>query len=121
MQEQGINALRLKGWHPMMWGYGFGAPGAGMTVWMILSSLFWLVIVGIAVWAFVRWLSMHGPASSQTPPTTASSPSALEILRQRYARGELDEPTFLRMQAQLTGSPADQAREAVLTSGYRSS
>jgi putative membrane protein len=90
-----------------------------MTVWMMLSSLFWLVIVGVAAWAFVRWLNMRGPASSQTPPTTASSPSALEILRQRYARGEIDEPTFLRMQSNLSASENDQARLEALANGRR--
>jgi putative membrane protein len=104
----------------MMWGYGFGAPGAGMTAWMILSSVFWLVIVGVAVWAFVRWLGTHDPSTFQPTNLGTTRPSALEILRQRYARGEIDEPTFLRMQANLSAPETDQARQEALANGRRS-
>jgi putative membrane protein len=88
----------------MMWGYGYSGPG--MAAWMIISSLIWLAIVGVAVWAFVRWVTTHTQAS---PPTGLTGPSAYEILRQRYARGEIDEPTFERMRAQLTAASPDQA------------
>lgn len=103
----------------MMWGYGYGTPSAGMTTWMIISSILWLVIVGIAVWALVRWLTAHRPASSQTPSSAAASPSALEILRQRYARGEIDEPTFERMHTRLTAALPGETREEATASGRR--
>ena len=104
-----------------MWGYGYGTPAAGMTAWMIISSVLWLLIVGVGVWAFVRWLGTRGPASSHpaaptTEPTTAS-PSALEILRQRYARGEIDEATFQRMREQLAAASPDRPQEAALPNG----
>ncbi len=106
----------------MMWGDGFGSPSPGMTVWMIINSLFWLAIVGVAVWAFVRWVGTHSQASSSPTSTMGlAGPSAHEILRQRYARGEIDEPTFERMRAQLTASSADQARQEAAASGSRSS
>jgi putative membrane protein len=102
----------------MMWGYGFSAPGAGMMAWMVISSLVWLVIVGIAVWALVRWLNIRGPVSPTPPNSTGSpGPSALEILRQRYARGELDEATFQRMQAQLAPPATDEPRELMAANG----
>ena len=66
------------GMHPMWW----GAWGLGM---MVIMLLFWvLVIVGIVVG--IRWLLSQGKESR--------SDSALEILRQRYARGEINKEEF---------------------------
>ena len=105
-----------------MWGYGYSGPG--MAAWMIISSLIWLAILGVAVWAFVRWVNAHTqatpPPTSHTSTTEVASPSAHEILRQRYARGEIDEPTFERMQAQLTASSTNQARQEAMANGSRS-
>ena len=89
----------------MMWGYYSGMSG-WMVVWMVLSSLFWLALVAIAVWALVRFVTRH-PSSSTRYDTTRDAtnvpagPSADEILRQRFARGEIDADTFQRMRAQL--------------------
>jgi putative membrane protein len=69
------------GMHPMwgMWGFW----GVGM---MLLMFLFWgAVIVGIVV--AVRWLLQQ---SRGARPDTA-----LDILRERYARGEIDREEFL--------------------------
>ncbi len=89
----------------MMWGYYSGMSG-WMVVWMVLSSLFWLALVAIAVWALVRFVTRH-PASSARYDATRDAthvpagPSADEILRQRFARGEIDADTFQQMRAQL--------------------
>lgn len=86
----------------MMYGY----YGSGMGWWMVLSGLFWLVLVAIAVWALVRFVT-QAPRTNATGGydannvTTSSPPSAEEILRQRFARGEIDAETFQRMRAQL--------------------
>ena len=68
------------GWgtHPMMW----GAWGFGM---MIMMFLFWVLII-VAVVVGIRWLLSQGKGSR--------SDSALEILRQRYARGEINKDEF---------------------------
>jgi putative membrane protein len=66
------------GMHRMWW----GASGFGM---MFMMVLFWaLVIVGIVL--AIRWLLGQGRESR--------SDSALEILRQRYARGEINKEEF---------------------------
>ncbi len=77
---------------PMMWGYSYGWP---MMFWMMLGEIFWLLLLGIAVWALVRWLSYR------KPPT---EPSAMEILHRRYARGEIDTATFEQMRERLEAS-----------------
>lgn len=67
-------------WHPM-WGM-WGSWGLGM---MLIGLVFWgLVVVGIVVG--IRWLVGQGRESRPD--------SALEVLRQRYARGEIDRDEF---------------------------
>lgn len=80
--------------------------GYPMMTWVfwssLIGSLIWLVLVGVAVWAFVRWVNARTPGSAPHGVSAPSTgPSALEILRQRYARGEIDAPTFAEMRTQL--------------------
>ncbi len=82
-----------------MWGYGFGWGWLMMSLGMVL----WIALLVVLVWAIIRWLErkVTTPASpvTSTPP---SGPSALEILQQRYARGEIDTVTFEQMRERLT-------------------
>jgi putative membrane protein len=69
------------GMHPMTWMWG--AWGLGM---MLMMLVFWgLVIAGI-VFA-IRWLA-------NTSRAAATADRALDILRERYARGEIDKDEF---------------------------
>jgi putative membrane protein len=64
-----------------MWGM-WGAWGLGMMLFMLV---FWaLVIVGLVLG--LRWLA--------TPGRESRSDAALDILRQRYARGEINKDEF---------------------------
>jgi putative membrane protein len=92
----------------MMWGYSM----TGMGWWMVVSLLLWLVLLGllgVAVWAFARWVAHQtqtgGPSSARQ---AEEGLSAVGILRQRFARGELDSDTFERMRRQLEASSTDQ-------------
>lgn len=78
----------------MMWGYGYGWGG---MLWMSLSMLIGLALLVLAIWALVRWL---GGRPAATGPS-AGAPSAREILRQRYARGEIDTATYEKMRRRL--------------------
>jgi len=88
----------------MMWGYGFS--WGGMLL-MLLSMVLLIALLVIVVWAIIRLLnrrtSPSGSINSSSPPTP-SSPSALEILGQRYARGEIDTTTFEQMRERLVAS-----------------
>ena len=76
------------GMHPMWWAWG-----AGGVVMMLMMLVFWgLVIAGLVLG--IRWLIHLGPRSS--------SDSALEILRQRYARGEINREEFEAKKRDLT-------------------
>ena len=74
-----------------------------MMLWMFFWNLFWLVLLGVAVWALVRWL-IHFPLHGNHPRSLPPEPSALEILRQRYARGDIDATTFEQMRERLERS-----------------
>jgi putative membrane protein len=68
-----------------MGGFSGWVPGFGW----ILMLLFWvLVIVGIL--AIVKWL-VSGPGTGNS---TAAPKTPLEILEERYARGEIDRDEF---------------------------
>ena len=79
----------------MMWGdYGWGW---GMGFGMISVVLFWvLVILGIVV--LVKWVSGGSSVPGQPPAKTA-----LDILKERYARGEVDREEFEQKKRDLAG------------------
>ena len=78
----------------MMWGYGFGWGWFMMA----FGGILWIAILVILVWALIRWWERREPISG---------PSALEILRQRYARGEIDTATFEQMRERLQATEYD--------------
>jgi len=74
-----------------MMGGGLGALGMGIG--WLFSLLFWGLLFVAAV-AVVRWLWAHGREQGRLPSSTDTGDSALEILRRRYARGEIDRDEF---------------------------
>ena len=83
----------------MMWGYGFGWGGMFLT---LLGALLFLALLAVLIWAVLRFVT--GKTTTPFPSYRSSeppSPSALEILRQRYARGEIDTETYEQMRARL--------------------
>ena len=83
----------------MLWGYGYGWTG---MLWMGLGTLFWITVLVLAIWFLARlFMGRAVPLPSGRPPMP---PSAMEILRQRYARGEIDTETFVTMRNQLEAS-----------------
>ena len=77
------------GGNAWLWGLGMGLGGLMMVA-------FWGLLIGGIV-LFARAISGQ--------PTTGSTPSVtddpLTILRRRYAAGEIDQPTYERMQSEL--------------------
>lgn len=54
------------------------------------SLLFWILIIAGAVF-IVRWLM------ERNRKVSSPAESALDVLKKRYARGEIDQDTFERM------------------------
>ena len=77
----------------MIAGLGMGLGGG------LVMVLFWVVLIVGAVW-LVRGLFPAG----QQPPASSSRPeaSADEILKQRYARGEITKEQFEQMRRDLS-------------------
>ncbi len=79
----------------MHWGMGFWP----------LFPLFWIGIIALLCWGASHWFGGRGrrwPVSA--PPDALHEPNALEILRRRYARGEIDGTTFDQMRERLESS-----------------
>ena len=89
--------------------YWYGGPGGWGYGLMILSMLvFWgFLVAGVVV--LVRWFSTDGrrsaaPATSASHPAAASPGDAGSILRERFARGEIDETEYRQRLNVLDGS-----------------
>jgi putative membrane protein len=97
----------------MMWGFpGPTSSGpTGMMSWMYASALVltlvWIALAALAIWAVFRLARSHSAPASMP----GSGLPAMEILRQRYARGEIDAATFAQMRAVLIGdSPRERGQ-----------
>jgi putative membrane protein len=99
----------------MMWGYGFGWGWLMMS----LGTILWIAILVVLVWALIHWLNTR---TSTPPPTSGvqSGLTALDILQQRYARGEIDTATYEQMRERLqTSDPRRSQYENTPTAGVR--
>ncbi|WP_235953202.1 SHOCT domain-containing protein [Salipiger sp. PrR002] len=72
----------------MMWGGGYGVFGG------LMMLVFWGVIIALIVLA-VHWLRDSSGTGGKR------SPDALDILRERLAKGEIDEEEYRRRKAAL--------------------
>ena len=73
---------------------------------LFVAKFFWIVIPALLIAFMIRRFSYRHSyryAYQYGTPTTAQ-PSALDILRQRYARGEIDAVTFDQMRERLEAS-----------------
>ena len=73
---------------------GMGGVGMGLFGWVFMILVWVLIIAGII--ALVKWL-MQSTAGSQSKKTP------LEILQERFARGDIDEGEYERKKNILQG------------------
>lgn len=77
-----------------MMGGGWWGPGYGLFGWLFML-LFWVLIIAGAV-LIVRWLMDQARS-----PGSASQETALDILKKRYASGEITKEQFEAMKQDL--------------------
>lgn len=73
--------------------------GTGMMVWGVFSFLLGLVLILlfiVAVVAAVKWVW-----GQRTPFILGSRESALDILKKRYAKGEINKEEFERIKKEI--------------------
>ncbi|HZS78957.1 MAG TPA: SHOCT domain-containing protein [Ktedonobacteraceae bacterium] len=89
----------------MFWGFH--------GLWLLLPfvlffKFFWILLlvlfIATLVRGFGRRMAYRGQTPFYTPGMPPVQPSALEILRQRYARGEIDATTYEQMRERLEAS-----------------
>ena len=68
--------------------FGFGMMNGFGGIFMLL---FWVVIIGLGVWLISSLVSR---TNSQPPSSLPPTESALDILKKRYARGEITKEQF---------------------------
>lgn len=86
----------MMGNHDGFWMWGFNG---------IFMILFWILVI-LAVAALIRWLALPPGTPSRTerePKEEGGGSHALDILEERYARGEIDREEFLRKREDLRG------------------
>lgn len=78
----------------MMWGPGWG-PGYGLFGWLMML-LFWILIIVGAV-LIIRWLVAETGSRG-----AAAGDTTLDILKRRYAKGEITKDQFEAMKRDLS-------------------
>jgi putative membrane protein len=74
------------GMSPWMWGWGFSVG----WLFLIIIAAFWIAVI-LAIIFLIRWLLISTARKDRGP---GAQDSAFEILRMRYAKGEIDKEEF---------------------------
>ncbi len=88
-----------QGERPAGWGAGPGMMGWGILPWLnpIMMLMFWVAII-LGIIFFIRW-QVDSRVGSRSPK---SEDSPLDILKKRYARGEIGKEEFEEKKKDLT-------------------
>ena len=78
----------------MMGGYGWGGGGG----FGIIGMLLWWVLIVLGIVLIAKWIFGGGWGGGRT-----AGDRALEILKERYARGEIDKNEFEQKKGDLRG------------------
>ena len=71
---------------PWMWGWGFSMG----WLFLILVAAFWIAVI-LAIIFSIRWLFISTACKGRSP---GAQDPAIEILRMRYAKGEINKEEF---------------------------
>jgi uncharacterized membrane protein len=89
----------------MAHGYVQHGGGAHIFAWLLFLSLVALLI-GLAVLVLTRFtITQRSPAPPAPTVSLRAGEDPQELVRLRYARGEIDRETFLQVSQDLGGNP----------------
>jgi putative membrane protein len=80
----------VSGWLDGDWGMMWPEMMIGLG-WIWLMPVFWLVFLGLIVWAIVAAVRRSGESKRSD---SSQADSALEMLKRRYARGEISKEEY---------------------------
>jgi len=86
MMGRGTMGPGMMGWNPLGYGFGWGR--------MLAGSLLFLVFIGLTVLGVYYLVTDRGI-------TEPSRDRSIELLRERYAKGEINEDQFRKMKEAL--------------------
>ena len=78
----------------MMWYWGQGMGGWWMLLGAVFMIVFWAVVIVLVVWGIRKVTHSGDSASGRRSP--------LDILKERYARGEINKEQFEQMKKDLS-------------------
>jgi putative membrane protein len=84
------------GHHPVGWGGLILGACAMLLFWGSLLAIGWFLLRG---WSRSR--GDRGSSVSEGEPAAPAGPTALEILKERYARGEITQAEYKEMRADI--------------------
>ena len=80
----------------MMGGFGFGAGMFGIGALIMIA--FWVLVIGGAVWLVVTLARGSGSTGAQS----AAGQTPLDVLKARYAKGEITKDEFEEIKKNLS-------------------
>ncbi len=97
-----------------MWGngagqgmMGYGHDWSSMPM-MLFGGIFWVVLLALGIAAFMAFV--RRPGQNGHLQIGQSRSSALDILEERYARGELERDEYLQKKQDMSAETAKQSR-----------
>ena len=90
---------------------GLGGMIGGMGGLGTIFVLFWISLLAVVIWAMARIFPSRAAA---TPRSPAGDDPAVEALRVRFGRGEIDAEVYIRDLEVLESGPSAPSRELMV-------
>ncbi|MFZ5752679.1 MAG: SHOCT domain-containing protein [Bacillota bacterium] len=87
----------------MRYGYGmYGMPGGGLF--MIFVWILLIAALGFALYGFINWLGKNKVSVVDRQVTHTGESTPVQILKERFAKGEITQEQYLEMKKTLEES-----------------